>query len=60
MEIITREKTKATLKRKENYEQQGNKRFIMFYERLTRHMLVTLSKTSSIIIKLDNNHKLNL
>ena len=26
MEIITREKTKATLKRKENYEQQGNKK----------------------------------
>tara|TARA_A100001015_G_C14748040_1_gene616383 strand:+ start:180 stop:509 length:330 start_codon:yes stop_codon:yes gene_type:complete len=34
------------------------KEFIMFYERLTRHMLKNFDKKADIIIKIDENHKL--
>ena len=34
------------------------KRFIMFYERLTKHMLKTMSSKAHVIIKIDNKHKL--
>ena len=39
----------------------GNKeinRFIMFYERLTKHMLKNLGKEAYSIIKIDKSHKL--
>ncbi len=35
------------------------KEFVMFYERLTKHMLKDLSRKSDFIIKIDKNHKLN-
>ena len=56
--LLQEKKLKLHSKGKKIMSNKEIKRFIMFYERLTRHMLVTLSKTSSIIIKLDNNHKL--
>ena len=34
------------------------KNFIMFYERLTKHMLKNLSKKAKIIIKIDDKHRL--
>ena len=34
------------------------KNFIMFYERLTKHMLKTLSKKADTVIKIDNKHRL--
>ena len=34
------------------------KNFIMFYERLTKHMLKNLSKNVKFVIKLDNKHRL--
>ncbi len=34
------------------------KNFIMFYERITRHMLKDLSKTADVIIKIDKKHRL--
>ena len=34
------------------------KNFIMFYERITRHMLNTMTKKSDVIVKIDNKHKL--
>ena len=34
------------------------KNFIMFYERLTRHMLNTMTKKSDVIVKIDSKHKL--
>ena len=33
-------------------------KFIMFYERLTKHMLKTLDKKAHVILKLDGKHKL--
>ena len=34
------------------------KNFIMFYERLTKHMLKNFSKKADSIIKIDEKHKL--
>ena len=34
------------------------KNFIMFYERLTKHMLKNFSKKSEFIINIDNKHRL--
>ena len=34
------------------------KRFVMFYERLTKHMLKDLSKKADVVVKIDNQHKL--
>ena len=56
--LLQEKKLKLHSKGKKIMSNKEIKRFIMFYERLTRHMLDTLSKTASIIIKLDNNHKL--
>ena len=32
------------------------KRFIMFYERITKHMLKTTSRTADILINIDKDH----
>ena len=56
--LLQEKKLKLHSKGKKIMSNKEIKRIIMFYERLTRHMLDTLSKTASIIIKLDNNHKL--
>ena len=34
------------------------KKFVMFYERLTKHMLKTLSHKADTVIKIDTNHRL--
>ena len=34
------------------------KNFIMFYERLTKHMLKTLAKKADTVIKIDDKHRL--
>jgi hypothetical protein len=35
------------------------KKFIMFYERLTKHMLKTLTYKADSVIKIDTEHRLN-
>ena len=35
------------------------KNFVMFYERLTKHMLKNFDKKAQIIINLDKKHRLN-
>ena len=34
------------------------KNFIMYYERITKHMLKTLPKTADTVIKIDEKHRL--
>ena len=34
------------------------KNFVMFYERLTKHMLRNFDKKADIVIKLDEKHRL--
>ena len=43
MEIITRKKIKITSKGKKTMSISKNKKFIMFYERITKHMIKTLT-----------------
>ena len=37
-------------------KQIGN--FIMYYERLTKHMLKTLTRTADIVVRIDKKHRL--
>ena len=48
MEIITRKKIKITSKGKKIMNNNQIKNFIMFYERITKHMLKNFSKKSKI------------
>ena len=34
------------------------KNFVMFYERLTKHMLKTLTKKANTVINIDKKHRL--
>ena len=34
------------------------KNFVMYYERLTKHMLKTLPKKANVVIRIDNKHRL--
>ena len=36
------------------------KNFVMYYERLTKHMLKTLPKKANVVINIDKNHRLKL
>ena len=49
-------KTKGRGNRTMNNKQIQN--FIMFYERLTKHMLKNFAKQANIVIKIDHKHKL--
>ena len=39
-----------------NYEQIKN--FVMYYERITKHMLKTLPKKADAVISIDEKHRL--
>ncbi len=47
-----------TAKGKKTMSKSQIKNFIMFYERLTKHMLKNFSKKSEFIINIDNKHRL--
>ena len=57
MEIITEKKLRITGKNKTMTDKQI-KNFVMYYERLTKHMLKTLSKKADTVISIDKKHKL--
>ena len=58
MEVTTRKKIKAISKGKKTMSEIQIKSFIMFYERLTKHMLKNFGKIANVIIKIDKKHKL--
>ena len=51
MEIITRKKLSVTSKGKKIMNKTQIKNFIMFYERLTKHMLKNFSKSADLLLK---------
>ena len=59
MEIVTREKIKIIIQRKKIMTKSQVKEFIMFYERLTKHMLKSFNKKAKCVIRIDEKHKLN-
>ena len=58
METITRKKLRITSKGKKTMSDKQVKNFIMYYERLTRHMLKNLARKAKFVIQIDNKHKL--
>ena len=56
--LLQEKKLRITSKGKKTMSNNQIKRFIMFYERLTKHMLKNLAHKSDTIIKIDNKHKL--
>ena len=58
MEIAARKKLKKTSRGKKIMNNQDVKKFIMYYERITKNMLKTLISKSNILINIDTKHRL--
>ena len=56
--LLQEKKLRVTSKGKKIMNKTQIKNFIMFYERLTKHMLKNFSKSADSIIKIDEKHKL--
>ena len=56
--LLQEKKLILTTKGKKTMSDIQIKNFIMFYERLTRHMLKSLGKKANFLIKIDNDHRL--
>ena len=56
--IIQEKNLSLSQKEKNIMTSKQIKRFIMFYERITKNMLKDLNKKSNIIISLDKKHRL--
>tara|TARA_B100001989_G_C24372477_1_gene380096 strand:- start:87 stop:518 length:432 start_codon:yes stop_codon:yes gene_type:complete len=56
--MLQEKKLRASSKGTKVMNKKEINRFIMFYERLTKHMLKNLSKDAYSIIKIDKSHKL--
>jgi len=54
--LLQEKKLKKTSKGKKIMSNKQVKKFIMFYERITRHMLKTLDPMSKVIINIDTKH----
>ena len=48
---------KLTSKSKKTMSKTKIKEFIMFYERITKHMMKNFSKISDLTVFLDKNHR---
>ena len=56
--LLQEKKLRAVYKGKKTMNSNQIKKFIMFYERLTKHMLKNFSKKAKIVIKIDEKHRL--
>ena len=56
--LLQEKKLSVTSKGKKIMNKTQIKNFIMFYERLTKHMLKNFGKKADSIIKIDEKHKL--
>jgi len=56
--LLQEKKLRITSKGKKTMSDQEIKNFIMFYERLTKHMLRTLTYTADSVIEIDTKHRL--
>ena len=56
--LLQEKKLRVTSKGKKTMSNNQVKNFIMFYERITKHMLKNFSKKADFIINLDSSHKL--
>ena len=56
--LLQEKKLKAASKGKKIMNSEQVKKFIMYYERITKHMLKTLPKTADTVISIDIKHRL--
>ena len=56
--LLQEKKLKVTSKGKKTMNNKQVKNFIMFYERVTKHMLKNFSKKTQFVIKIDSSHRL--
>jgi D-glycerate 3-kinase len=56
--ILQEKKLRITSKGKKTMTDSQIKNFIMFYERLTKHMLKTLPQKAESVVNIDNKHRL--
>ena len=56
--LLQEKKLRITSKGKKTMSDNQIKNFIMFYERLTKHMLKTSANKADTVIKIDNEHRL--
>ena len=56
--LLQEKKLRITSKGKKTMTDKEIENFIMFYERLTKHMLKNLSKNSDTVINIDKQHRL--
>ncbi len=56
--LLQEKKLRIVSKRKKTMDNNQIKNFIMFYERLTKHMLKNPPKQTQAIIEIDNKHRL--
>ena len=57
MEITSRKKIKVKVKKKKGMSDKQIKRFVMFYERVTKNMTKNYKKNDYVII-IDKSHKI--
>ena len=55
--LLQERKLKKTSKGRKIMNPKQLKKFIMFYERITRHMLKTLDAKSKVVLNIDTNHR---
>lgn len=55
--LLQERKLKKTSKGRKIMNPKQLKKFIMFYERITRHMLKTLDTKSKVVLNIDTNHR---
>ena len=55
--LLQEQKLKLTSKSKKTMSKTKIKEFIMFYERITKHMMKNFSKISDLTVFLDKNHR---
>ena len=58
MEAFARKKLRAKSKGKKTMNDIEIKNFIMYYERLTKHMLKNFKENSDFVINIDKKHRL--
>jgi D-glycerate 3-kinase len=56
--LLQEKKLRITSKGNKTMTDKQVKRFIMYYERLTKHMLKVLPKTAETVINIDDKHRL--
>ena len=57
--LLQEEKLKTLSKGKKIMSKNQIKKFIMYYERITRQMIKDLKRSANVVINLDKKHRLN-